>query len=557
MASISLVSSKPSAWSGSFEYTITQNIMSNYTKIDIRVWAQKNDGHKSGTNSTTWNAQVVVNGKEIMLQSGPGYALSPNGTWIGEDSGSSTGSVASFTVYHNNDGSLNCPISITVYPASGLSWAGERLSYSGNFGDTSGIHIPKIPRSSVIDSAKDVSFGDACQITWTPPSASFYYKLKFVLGERSEEVGPFCPGVTTSYPYADYIIPCEFASEIPNSTSATMSATLYTYDSSACDNIIGTASTATFTVTVPDNEDFAPKIDSAIATVNNKSSSAIQDWDVAISGHSRIDIDATASGAYGSTISSFTIDLSTTVTPSLESDYPTLKYTSGLITVPGRKQYIITCTDSRGRVSSQYIVNEVVVLPYSSPRITKFTVSKNTKETDDVSDDRMIVVGEWGFDRVNDGEKDLNSTTAVVYYKQSTANEWTLHGGALESGKAFEIDELELDDTRSYNFKIVVTDSVGTVVQKEAFSSTTTVLMDFQAGGKGLGIGKICEIDNSNSNTGSLEVSMSSYFWGDVRMMGSSLFILGNDMFGDESPEDKFAGIAPVKGQIYFKKVGN
>ena len=45
----------------------------------------------------------------------------------------------------------------------------------------------------------------------------------------------------------------------------------------------------------------------------------------------------------------------------------------------------------------------------------------------------------------------------------------------------------------SYNFKVVVTDTLLSRIQEERFISTIKVLLDFRAGGKGLGIGKIAE----------------------------------------------------------------
>lgn len=60
-----------------------------------------------------------------------------------------------------------------------------------------------------------------------------------------------------------------------------------------------------------------------------------------------------------------------------------------------------------------------------------------------------------------------------------------------------------------YNFKIVVTDSLSNSAQEEGFVSTIEVTMDFRAGGKGLGIGKIAESDN-------LEIAFDTIFMGNV-----------------------------------------
>ena len=69
----------------------------------------------------------------------------------------------------------------------------------------------------------------------------------------------------------------------------------------------------------------------------------------------------------------------------------------------------------------------------------------------------------------------------------------------------------------SYNFRVVVTDSLGNTATKEAFSSTTeNVLIDLRAGGKGLGIGRLAQSD-------SLEVGLPTIFYGNVKIrVGSS-----------------------------------
>ena len=227
-----------------------------------------------------------------------------------------------------------------------------------------------------------------------------------------------------------------------------------------------------------------------------------------------------------------------------------MDYTGGIITSSGNKAFIITCTDSRGRTSKQVVTDALYFTPYSPPKVIDLSVSKDTKNDDNATNDRMVATAVWEYDTV--GGK--NSTTAVIYYKLSSASDWTLHSGQLSSGSAFTLSNLTPDELSSYNFKVVVTDLVGNSSEKDAFSSTIAVLLDFKAGGDGLGVGKICE------NPG-MEVAMKTTFYDSVYVGGktleeyirSTMQILSSEMYGDIAPQDAIQNPAP--GQIYFKRV--
>ena len=80
----------------------------------------------------------------------------------------------------------------------------------------------------------------------------------------------------------------------------------------------------------------------------------------------------------------------------------------------------------------------------------------------------------------------------------------------------------------------MVTDTIGNTEAKEALLSTTSVLLDFKAGGDGIGIGKICE-------SAGMEVSLDATFFAKV--------ILSAATYGDTLPA---SGVA---GQIFLKRI--
>lgn len=521
------------AWLGYISYTTTQDVTTNTSSVHAELWMKKNDGYTTGGNGA-WAASLIVGSVVVDCTTANGFALRQEYVCIGQ---------TTTTIYHNSDGTGSCYISASVTGPDGTRLQGCTMSG----GET--ISLDTIARASGIDAAKSVYIGDNCAITWTPLSESYYYRLKFSLGTWSDTVNVGRvgrPGTTLAYTYSSYQIPMGVCEQIPNASSGTMTVTLSSYSNWLYTSQVGTTSTATFTVMVPDS--VVPTIDSCTVSIDNSENDVVESWGIALAGYSRLNVRANASGVYGSTITSYNIDGSYTASVA----GTTLNYTGAIVTSSGNKVFKITCTDSRGKTSTVYTSNTIECKPYTQPRVKKLVMAKNTYDDDNTGNDRMVATGAWEFDSV--GGK--NSATAKIYYKVTTATDWTEHSGMLVNNEPFTLTSLKLNETSSYNFKVVVVDAIGNSAEKDAFSSTTRVLMDFQAGGRGLGIGKICEIDNDANDTSSLEVSMDSYFWGNMYLNGSSIFVISNEMYGDEDPEDRFSGITPAKGQIYFKKVG-
>lgn len=442
------------------------------------------------------------------------YTGSRDCTWSVESSNLGISRSSSGTI--NGDGVWMYEGSVKVYVAPGTTYASTDISFSitvkspssGNktvTGSISQIKDLSILADAAIDSASDIYFGNAVRITWSPAASTFAYKLKFTMGDYSYETGIISPGSTNSYTYTGLTVPLDAMTNVPNSTYGTMTVAMTQYKTSSGSETIGSASSKTFRVSVPDN--IKPTILSHSVGIDNSGNTTVDSWGIGVVGFSRASITATADGTYGSTIKSFKItgSVSATVTGS------SLGYTSSVFTSSGNKSYIISCTDSRGRTSEEVTTDIINVLPYTPPKLTKLTSEKNDYGTTDTTDDRMVLTATWTFDSLSG----YNSATGTAYYKESTASDWTEHSGTVYVDTPFTLSALQLDDTKSYNFKVVVTDAVGNSSEKDSFSSTTKVLLDFRAGGEGLGVGKICESDR-------MEVSMDAVFYNEVSIRSGS-----------------------------------
>ena len=481
--------SNSTLWRGRIDWSYTQNISKNTSTIHAEVVTWKDDNMPSSAPSgAPFKGRLSIGDEYVdfsYLQQNVASEKSPQ--WIAE---------LDVTVKHASDGTCSVVISCSIDAPTGVSMDKNPLE-----GEEVCVLDP-IGGASKIYSVSNVDLGEACRVVWTPASSSFYYKIKFAYGTWDETTEPIHPNTTSSFSYTNYALPIDLANEITSAQSATISVSLYSYRDSACKNQVGSTSTSSFTATVP--ESVKPVIDSVSIRLINDPDSPISDWGVALAGYSKLGVTASASESYGASIKSYTISgtYSTTIYSS------TLDYSGDVVRTSGNKKLIVSCTDSRGRTSDGVETDIISFLPYVKPTADTINVSRSTFETDDISDDRMIVTATWSYDSVGGH----NEVTAQVQYKETTASEWTTHPGNLTHGEPFTVERLNLDgdnEYKSYNFRVVVTDTVGNSSCKEAFAASTTVLLDFKAGGDGLGIGKICEQPG-------LEVSMPATFFNEM-----------------------------------------
>lgn len=455
------------------EWSGTQSISGNYTDVTLKVY---------------------INYYTLSVGSRPDSTVSINGTSetytaaaISDMSSTSYHKklIKTYTVRvpHNSDGTKSCALSAS-WRFSG-TYSGVSI---GTITASTTVTLDSIPRASSITTATNKTLGDACSITWTPAASSYTFKLKFSLGSWSYTTGTISPKTTSAYTYTGYTLPLDVAKQLPKATSGTMTVYLYTYSGSTQ---IGSTASKTFTVTVPST--IIPTLGTVSATIVN-SNSVINGWGVAVMGYTKVKVTASARGSYGSTISSFTISGSYSTTQNGTS----LDYTGSAIASSGSKTFTVVAKDSRGRSSSSKSATAITFYAYSAPKVSSFTVARSSSNAKQV-----VARANWTYSSVNGN----NVVTATLYYKKSSATSWTKYGTLSKNTSTTLTTEFE--ETSSYNFKVVVTDSLSKSAQEEGFVSTIEVTMDFRAGGKGLGIGKIAESDN-------LEIAFDTIFMGNV-----------------------------------------
>lgn len=389
----------------------------------------------------------------------------------------------SLTISHNANGTKSFSVSIQA----GIYTYARNCSGSGDF------TLNTIPRASSISWGSGTSsvagVTNGTNINISRASSSFTHTITYQFGSAK---GTVCTKTTATN--VKWTIPMSLLNQIPNATSGTGIMTCTTYSGGSA---IGT-STLKLTVSVPTS--VKPTVGSVGITIDNSANSVIAGWGLYVTGYSKAKVTASASGSYGSTVSSFTISGGYSTTQSGSS----LSYTGGKFTSSGSKTFNIVAKDSRGRSSDAKSAGTITVYPYSSPTISALSIHRSSADAK-----KIVVRANWNFSSVNG----KNGVTATLYYKLSTSNGWTTYGTIAKNTDVTLTTDFA--EEHSYNFRLVVRDTVGNSAQDESFISTIDVLLDFKAGGKGLGIGKIAE-------TNSMEVALDARFMGTVYIYDDS-----------------------------------
>lgn len=443
-------------------------------KSTLTITAQVYHGDYAPTYA---DGKVYINGSVVKTwQAGayPDGGVAPNRGWS---------NIESFTheIAHNQDGTCSFTLSIGGNNWGSFLFVNDAYSYThASFSNASwNITLTTIPRASVFSSAGNVEIGSACNLKWIPNSSSFSYKIKFSLGSWTKTTDVISPQKNAEYTYTGYTIPIEVSNQLPQSISGNMTATIYTYTSPACTTQLGSESSITFTVTVPAN--VIPSILSAAATIDNSRNSVIRDWGVAVAGYTKVNLKSEARGSYGSTIVRFSISggYTAAITESV------LNWTGDYINSSGDKTFTIKAIDSRGRESEVVTTSAITFHPYSSPQNIIIRAERSPE-----NEKKIKISAQWSISSV-DGK---NTAVHELKYRKKTVTSWTTYSGTLINGGTVELST-DFDTTSSYVFRLIVQDAVGNSGQQESMISTMDVLLDFKAGGKGVGIGKICESD--------------------------------------------------------------
>ena len=419
-------------------------------------------------------------------------------------------------VTHNQDGSLNMPIEVSIDTYNSYAPPDKTLSWSWT--------LTTIPRASSITAAGSVTLGNACSVQWTPNSTVFRYKLKFSLGNWSYTTAVIHPNKTSAYTYAGYILPLEIARQITDSETGKMTVELITYSDSSGSNAIGTDS-ETFTVTVPENDTTKPTVEMTLAAVNDFGGLYLQR-------RTKLQGTLNALGMYGATIKSLTMKV--------DGKSYAAPWLSNVLNTPGQIPVVATAVDSRGFTGTAELTVEV--LPYYRPRMTA-TACRCTADGTEADDGVFLKVRAAVDFAPADG---MNSASLWYRYREENAQDYTEKVELFQllvSGSTVETEPLlagTFYKENAYSVQIVAVDRVGEETVVTVPIASEAVFRHKRAGGKGLGLGGYCDEDDL------LDVHWNQRIRKDLQVDGAASFadgVSGNLAVGGALSATSYGGI--------------
>lgn len=431
-------------------WSASQDVTNNRSTIS---WNLKGSGSYSGWVRVS-EIRIKINGNQVYYRDSSHHTDAYNGTQI--CSGSTV-------VNHNADGSKSFSISVE---AGIYQWAINK-SGSGTFSLNT---IPRASQPSVDswpNSKSSVNMGDSITIHMNK-KASFTHKVTATFGNKSEVITNSCVDnvVWNGFTIAKY------AGQIPNATSGTLKFTVDTMNGSTK---IGTK-TVSVTAYLPSS--VVPSC--SIATLTN-TNNVFGCYAKLLSG---VKVKPIASGIYGSSIKSITIEVTDKASKSATSD---TEYTFDAFSSTGSKTIKVSTSDSRGRTASAS--KTITVSDYKYPTVS-LSASRGNGST--VSSFVQSDTGSYAKVSSSGSVSNIsgNTLTPVLQYRISGSSTWTNLSISSSSLTLSDVRVISASDTEAYDIRLTIRDKAG----KEAVATMTLsngfATMDYKAGGDGIAFGK-------------------------------------------------------------------
>ena len=425
-----------------------QNMSENYTNITVKVTVTNVMTTGSGSVHCTIDGTVyknVITGSNM---------ISMNGSTIFENT---------LNIYHNADGTKSL-------------WISSKLALSKMVSDDQGftVTLTTIARKSTIASISGDWFNSDMTVTIDQKSSSFTTSV-FVKTPNSDWVNVIWKQSGTSFTFT---LPMSLVTSIPNATECSGTVKIRTYNG---DTEIGDDDWGKW-MGVPD------WVKPSISNVQLDTDTQVNGWWGFVQWKSKLRVRTTASGSYSSTISTIRVDYD-------GSQYWGSDIWTNILTNNGSRPVTVHVWDSRNRYASWS--GSINVEWYQNPwgTLTAYRCDANGNRDDingtkirvDYSGDKAWLNGANTFSlkidhRVQGGDWEVHNdidTTSTTGGSTAVLN----YGG----------EEFGLD--KAYEIRLRVSDWYTTTTYT-VLISTAFVLIDFKAGGKGLGFGRVATTDH-------------------------------------------------------------
>lgn len=393
-------------FSGQYGHNMTLEVWSSWNRQDtannrsiVNVQARLRTNGYASMWGVTAPVTVTVDGKSESSNATVNIGTNSSLLFYGKD----------FVVPHNGDGTKTVGIKISV----GLN--------AGGYGSSMvafDLPLPTIARASTVNDVTG-TLGSAMTININRKNSAFKHTVKYNFGSLS---GTIATNVDTSVSWTP---PLNLATAMPNKTSDWGNITVETYSGSSK---IGSA-TCRLTLNVPDS--VKPTLGSITLTDSNATvKNLLNTANTFAQVMSNIQVTFNnASGAYGSTISSYRAEI-VGKNQSTNSNNGFL----GMMNFNGSVTVRATVTDSRGRTSDPVEI-PVNVLPYFTPHMS-FTAQRSGS-----SSTTLTVTRNARIAPLTVGGKQKNKMIISFKYKEHSATNYTTDTGSA-GGTWTTIDNL-------------------------------------------------------------------------------------------------------------------
>lgn len=454
-----------------------------YTKLTITKISQT-DGN---TNRTTVDWKITVEGTPYVYLYALYVTLGGKVLYDHRKEGAiktswNAGDVVasgSTTFDNNDDGSLTLSAYIKQMFLYGYSSTRWNDSYYYQEKSTNMV-CSTIPRTSVATlSASELNVGETITITTNRKASSLTHKIYYSISGSTET----CLSSSVGDEYS-WVIPKTIANKITSNDNATMKFRVVTVSNGSD---IGSCE-LNLKVKVPTTSEFQPTISSvALSEVGKVPTS----WGFFIQNLSKIKGVVSAGGAYGSTISSYSVSLN-------NESFISSTFTTSTITLvnPTIK---VTVKDTRGRIATY--TSTVNVIKYQVPTITNFTSYRNASDPT-----KIDISFSCSIYKLNS----KNTSSFVFYYKNHKDSEYSsisIDVSKLTKNETTDtivysgtLSMVSSDSQTSYDTYMEAKDYFNTIPSKDSFVNTVFKLININANKTAFAIGKLHEVEGHIEN---------------------------------------------------------
>ena len=363
-----------------------QNFAGNYSSVRVTAYLHTN-GYASLWGVSA-DATITINGGGAIEH--PAINIGTNSTQQIWDH--------TYDVGHNDDGYKTVGVMLSVAINAG-GYGSSMVAFD--------LPLPTIPRASS-GSVTSGDLGTPVNISIDRKVSTFKHTLRY---DWNGVTGTIASNVDTSY---SWTLPLDFASAIPNATSSWGRVFIDTYNGSTK---IGTTE-ATFTGNVPAS--IKPTLSSiTLADTNTAVKNLLNTANTFVQVLSNVQVTFNgASGAYGSTISSYRAEI-------LGKNQHTNSNNCmlGMMNFNGAVTIRATVTDSRGRTSDPVDV-QATVLEYFTPQLS-FSAQRSGSENTTITVMRNAKIAPLVV-----GGKQKNTMKLTFKYKEHSATSFTTDTGS-------------------------------------------------------------------------------------------------------------------------------